>query len=124
MNNQRIFSRLLLPTFVLCLFFGCSQKTTPAGLQEQLSLQKTTMTSMLEELLQLRNGINVQGRALTDAEHDFVRDVNDLETDYIGWQALEEPSGKKDLQRRLQALEALTERAERLLERDLPGKEN
>lgn len=124
MNNQLTRTHLLLPVLALFLVFGCSQKTTLAGLEEQLSLQKTTMTSMLEELLQWRNSINVQGRALTDAEQDVVRDINELETDYIGWQALEEPSGKKELQRRLQALEALSEHAERLLQRDLPGKEN
>jgi len=105
------------------MFFGCSQKITTDALNARLSMQNTKMTTALEELIQWRNTINIQGRALTDAERFFVRDVDALETDFIGWQALEEPAGKKDLQRRVDALDALVIRAERLLERDLPGKE-
>lgn len=123
MTSQRPVSYLLLLSLFWMPFFGCSQKMTRDALTDRMSMQKSHMTTMMEELIQWRNTMNVQGRALTDIEHDFVRDVNDLETDFIGWQVLEEPTGKKELERRLEALTALTERAERLLERDIPGRE-
>lgn len=107
---------------MVLLFFGCSQKTIQ-DVPSRLTEVETQLRTSLDQLIQWRNATNIQGRALTPKERDFVRDVNALETDYLGWQALKKPQTSRAWRRHLQALEALRTRAAALTERSIPVKE-
>ncbi|MCB9267632.1 MAG: hypothetical protein H6558_21625 [Lewinellaceae bacterium] len=85
MKNSLIF--LLLFTASAC---SSGEKADPqleqaAAVHEEAMKIEEEARGKLDSLLQLKNSINVQGRALTEAEQAFVREINGLEGRFQAW---------------------------------------
>ncbi len=78
--------------FSLFIAAACSsgKKADPqleqaAAVHEEAMKIEEEARNKLDSLLQLRNSINVQGRALSEAEIAFVREVDGLEDRFRAW---------------------------------------
>ncbi|MDX1939628.1 MAG: hypothetical protein SFU99_03705 [Saprospiraceae bacterium] len=79
---------VLLAIFIAC---GTSKKESPelheAGeIHEQAMAIEKDMKAQFEQLVQIKNSINVQGRMLTAAEIAFVEQVEAIESSYHFWE--------------------------------------
>lgn len=73
---------------IVCTAAACNDKT---GIQIQaiftrnMELEKETAPKV-DALLQIRNNINVQGRALTEEEISLVEEIGAMEQRWLDWQ--------------------------------------
>jgi hypothetical protein len=115
---------LLLPLIALSLLTACSstgssttdQQPEPESLRNQLSLQITYLDQYIQVLTSRANSIQVQGRALSESEMNFVEQVNKLRADYEHWEekyegAREGTLDGKPLDDALTTIQALVHRA-------------
>lgn len=96
MNLSSLIRFKYLPIFSLFLLLGCSPKTEPNSeihLSKALNLLSETLNTeallkpLLNELQQQNNNIQIQGRALTDAELKRTAEIDQLLQDYKDWDA-------------------------------------
>ncbi|MBK7870010.1 MAG: hypothetical protein IPJ74_04605 [Saprospiraceae bacterium] len=74
---------IILTILMAC---GTSRKALEAEeLQEQILIIQKVIKPDFEQLIQIKNSINVQGRALTSKEIDFVKQVEAIESSYVFW---------------------------------------
>lgn len=65
---------------------GDAQLKEAAALHEGALKIESDLKPMLEELVQQRNSLSVQGRALTEEEQAFIDQVYALESSYEAWE--------------------------------------
>lgn len=77
----------LLAVIIICTAITCQDKV---GLQIQevftqnMELEKET-APMIDNLVQIRNNINIQGRALTEEEISLVDEITSIEQQWLDW---------------------------------------
>lgn len=71
--------------FLILMLAACGSTKKPMQLHEQaLQIEKQVMPQ-LTELIQIKNHINVQGRALRAEEIALVKEIEAIETSYDQW---------------------------------------
>ncbi|MEM6722797.1 MAG: hypothetical protein AAF598_02100 [Bacteroidota bacterium] len=85
---KRIYCLFLFPLFLVACHShpeaSETLKSAQAKYLENLKAEEGTQL-LLDELAQMSNGIQVQGRALSDAEQAFVQVANNLQKEFEGW---------------------------------------
>ncbi len=81
-------SPFVLAILIVCTAFACADKTghqIQSIFTRNMELEKETAPKV-EALLQIRNNINVQGRALTEEEISLVEEIGVMEQRWLDWQ--------------------------------------
>jgi hypothetical protein len=93
-----------------------------AAAHEEALMYRETLMSELAQLTQRKNSINIQGRALTEAEIRFVTEVENLEAAFYNLDKSQEPPRNASPQKKLSwhtayrdALHALSQHTQLLL---------
>ena len=83
MKNLFILITLILSTAIACNDQTLEQIQTTHTQNTELEKE---MTGIIESLVQIRNHINIQGRALTEEEIALVSKIDTLEQKWLDWE--------------------------------------
>jgi hypothetical protein len=108
-------SLILVAAVLLVAAFGCGRhyENQIKTAHDELLKSGQQFVPAMEQLTQLKNAVNIQGRALTQAEMDFAKAVLGIEESYSQWQKDVstlggQPYGKSRLAEEKRMLEVLT----------------
>jgi len=78
----------VLAVIITCTAFACEDKVgqqIQAVFTQNMQLEKET-APMIDNLVQIRNNISIQGRGLTEEEISLVEEITSIEQRWLDWE--------------------------------------